>query len=783
MNELFNAFKQRGFTLVEVMLSVAISSVVALVVAKVMESGTKEYKRIEARSSVNNVHQTIVKTLQDEVSCSVSLRDTMPAEGVLAGSTGIEIGSVKRCNVIDFDVNGVVTCNASDILTLFQTGQSYANNSITITSMLYKDDVANGGPRVEVTYDIKGTSGQVDGQSRVAGISQVKKESILLKINYSDTGIFSCETDITNMINAAVENSCKGNNAYLDKTQDKWKCYHEMDLPVCPAGSAIVAVISSSDEQNAGSFGFWQLGDLSGGVTGNVNADSKRINPSLVYDDSNEINRNAVTFKCMDISPAGCVSGNFNVLALTVVTGGGDYSSDPTKFYNTECVYVENCYFAPNEMLLAGRPRYLTYNQTDKRFKCVEKKCSGENQIAVTTEFGEKCVNCAAGSILIKIADDPGFMCSNQGCDDSKASGTSLTATENVQQYFTGGWDATGNPICRDLLTSEAYCESGGTLKVASDGSVRWECCPECDARFSSERANVCFGQSFTAANGCTICEGTKDLQSGCEEPTLYCPGTDMGTSECGQACAPGTRPVNQGTLSAWSEWSTCTAMNGSKTGSYRTRTCDGATCGGNCNGAILSETKPCNLYDVDSDGGNVKSFANCQGSGGEVVYVSRTGDTNCINSSDAILKQYVNSATPQCVPVCFFDVTPTGIRGEGVPESYTNQGCSYNEVTSSTFLKDCPTGYTRFKGFSSATQTATCPCCETNIGGCSLNTATCTDGGPSYPGWSYVNRQTFAGTIGGADKKSYPGSGGSCWVNTIGFTCFPTLTKVGCGY
>lgn len=787
MKDLLRRYSQVGFTLVEVMLSIGISSVVALIVAKVMESGQKEFKRIEVRTAVNNIHQTITSAMQDSASCSETIRSVAPAAGVSAPATGIAVDSIKRCKrtlISDIDADGYteVTCDASNLLEIYKVGEKYSNNTVEIESILYKDDIdLDGnkyGPRIEVTYNVLGTGTEsANAKKRVAGIRQIKKDSILLQVSYNQSNIFECKTDISSMMNATVEQSCQGNNAFLDKTQEQWKCYHEVDLPECDPGMAIVAVIGSSEDQTQKSFNLWSLAELPGGSAANSNTFSQRLNPSKAYDDAGSTNNKAVTFQCVNITPvnSSCDDGDNTTLDLTVITGPG--TDLVTDFYASECVHVPNC-----GLTNAGSFYHLAFNNVAKDFECVEKKCSSANQIAITTEFGEKCITCPAGSVIVKIATDPGFKCASTGCDDTSVAGTSQAASEaNVQKYFTGRWDSNGDPVCRDLITTDGMCTNGGSLKVGSDGSVRWECCPICDSSFNSEKANVCYGQTFTASNGCTLCDGTKSLQAGCPNQLDYCPGTNMGTSDCGEACNPGTKPVSQGTLSSWSNWSTCTT---SSTTSTRTRTCDGSACGGNCNGADLSETQDCTLYDVDADGGTTQTFANCTSAGGEIIYVSRTGDTNCIGYSDSILNQYMNSSTPQCVPLCFFDVTPTGIRGGGISETYTNQGCSYNEVTSSNFLKDCPSGYARFKGFSSATQTSTCPCCETNIGGCSLNNASCTDGGPSYPGWSYVNRTTFAGTIGGSDKKAYPsGNGNSCQVNTVGFQCFATLTKVGCGF
>src|SRR5690606_32285746 len=107
--------------------------------------------------------------------------------------------------------------------------------------------------------------------------------------------------------------------------------------------------------------------------------------------------------------------------------------------------------------------------------------------------------------------------------------------------------------------------------------------------------------------DGCALCEGTKNLNSGCSNQTEKCANDPTFVSECGTTC-PGGIPTYQGTLSGWSAWSTCNSWSSTQT---RTRTCENATCGGNCGGASGSETQPCTLY-----GG--KTFDQCRSWGGQ---------------------------------------------------------------------------------------------------------------------------------------------------------------------
>lgn len=790
MKKLFKTYSQFGFTLVEIVATLGISAVIALVVAKVMESGQKDLKRIEARVEINTVHQAITNIMQDKANCSMTLRSLMPTDASPIPVSGIDVTTIKKCKTpvledTDGDNISEINCAASDLIDMYSKDTPMSNNSVEIDTITYLDDIARGGPRIEIVYNVLGATGN---RTRASGMKQVRKEPILLTVSYNQSNIFSCEADISNILNATVAQSCNGNNAYLDKTQDSWKCYHETDLPECAAGSAIVAVLGSEVDQLQGDFSYWKLGDVFNGVTGVTNVDSKRLNPSKLYIDNVLTNNKAITFKCVDITPVNtaCDDSDATTLDITVVTGAG--TSVATDFFTSKCLHIPNCYDATTKNYLTGSFYHLVYDKTDvtiddvthNSFKCVQKKCQS-GQISLTTNFGEYCISCPAGSVIVKTSISPGFKCSSTSCIDNSGAGTSSSASENVQQYFTGRWDTNGDPVCRDLITTDGRCTDGGSLKVASDGSVRFECCPTCDSSFNSEKAQVCYGQSFTASNGCTICEGTKDLQTGCPDPILYCPGTAMGTSDCGQACNPATKPVDQGTVSDWGNWSICENSFAPLTGgtmsttTTRTRTCDGAECGGNCNGAALEETKDCEIF--NPNGGSALTFAQCDSAGGVVVYVDQNTKGPCNNSSG--MSSYLNSTNPTCVPLCFLPPANISLNGRaaGHDDSYNGNSCSYTEVN--TDMATCPSGYTRYRNFATATA-KTCSCCVVRDG-CSGGNQSCNN--VTAPGYNWEDKLRSQMNIVGYDKVlTTSGNGNSCKISSDEyFVCYPTIQYVGC--
>lgn len=846
---------QKGSALLQSLIAIVVSSSMALVISQMMGENQKEFKRLEARSSINAIHNTILSTMGDQASCSITLRQN--DNSIANFNDGDSLTTIKRCNqsiVEDLNADGVEEINCSSSVDLFTVGQNYAKNSIKINSITFKNTAPDGN-RLEIEYGIRGTANDSEGKkTRVTGISSIT-EKVILNVSDNASGYLNCLLDLNSTMNLAIEQSCHGNNAFLDKTGDDWKCYHEVDLPECPAGSAVVAVVGGANHQSPSSYSTWSLGVTS-------TAPSKK---NTGTESAANINSDAITFKCLDVSPVrtDCDDSDATTLDLTIITDKGDDLL--TDFYKYECVNVPNCYDETNSTVMYDSSlgfKYLTYNHTDKKFECLEKKC-GVGEIALTTEFGEQCISCPAGSVIVKTSTSPGFMCSTARCDDNRVSGTNPSATESaVQQYATGRWNADGTPECRDLVTEDNYCESGGTLNVASDGSIKWDCCPSCNSSFDSERANVCFGQSFTTSNGCTICEGTKDLQTGCPDPTLICPGNDTGTSDCGVSCNPatgtattccpscdsgfdaekanvclgqtfiasngctqctgtkplnsgcddpanyctnetlpnsdcnascgnGTQPVNQGTLSAWSDWSTCDPNTGHTTGSTRTKTCQGATCGGNCGNPTQWQTEDyqdCKIYDVDGDGAQA-TFLACVNGGGMVRYVNKSTGVSCNNDAQA-KSDYLNTANPNCVPLCFFPITNQGtFRNSGSSQAYQGSGCGYNEFQfypNGDFMPDCPVAsgmqWTRLNNFSSALQT-NCTCCGSSQGSC--NTPSCTSVS-SIAGWTWQNRTfnpalfSFAFTIGTDVNRKR--SGGSCQNTSTSFFCYPYVFQVGCG-
>lgn len=162
-----------------------------------------------------------------------------------------------------------------------------------------------------------------------------------------------------------------------------------------------------------------------------------------------------------------------------------------------------------------------------------------------------------------------------------------------------------------------------------------------------------CIVNGITYAHGFSIRLYDRPCGGSCYSQVFTCNNGVVSPSSFGNTtyreCDP--LPIVQGTLSSWS---TCSVTCG---GGTQTRTCTGSSCGGNCNGAVLSQS--CNTHACTT----IPPPSNCTGTVGSQQYNVESGYTITLYD-----RPCGNPANPQCASQVF-----TCTNGVVSPSSFGN--------------------------------------------------------------------------------------------------------------
>ncbi|XP_057294929.1 SCO-spondin-like [Hydractinia symbiolongicarpus] len=268
--------------------------------------------------------------------------------------------------------------------------------------------------------------------------------------------------------------------------------------------------------------------------------------------------------------------------------------------------------------------------------------CQSNPNVTPTRSRTRQCVgasfggNCGGEILTMTGACNVGVGCQGQwsnwgaygSCSETCQSDVNTNPTQSRTRTCNGG---TFGTTCPGSAVDTRNCNVGvacqGTLtQWTSYGACSATCqlnlqAPTQQRSRTCERATFggnCNGAVLVQTTDCNVevaCPGvlsqwtpwsacSETCETGAQQTrTRTCTNTSFG-GNCNGASLTESRTCNdgvpcQGVLTQWSQWSACSAtcqLGGTSPTRTRTRLCQGATQGGNCGGAILSETENCNF-------------------------------------------------------------------------------------------------------------------------------------------------------------------------------------------
>jgi hypothetical protein len=532
-----------GFSMVQVLMAAGLAGVVSLMVAKITQNSRQAVKTTEIQTEINTTVNLIQQTLKDEVNCSITFTNSGmgTTAAVPVTGAGTNITRIAKCrNTVEIDDPSITPPSPLPAgymhpqIRVCDTSPSLAANSIHVVDVNDANFITRTRNLYALTMryiPVDAGNGTLQLTFTKPDVGSDKKNSfgggriirrIPISVEAQAGNILRCVNDQTNMINSAVTRTCQGMAARLVNLGT-------LANPVWACDIDVAHQVDPARTCNANEYvdGF------------QIDADGFLI-PICV----------PMAQKIM-----GC-SGNDRYVV----------------FSNNQihCRPLPNC--AAKGQIMEKDSNGFFY------CKNVTVNCAANQIPRVKNNSGEiECFSCTPGEVVAtNSAGVP--RCVPSACGDSRT---------NANQEYLVGFDSNGNRMCRDLITSDnKNCKNGGNLKIQSDGSIKYECCPDCT---SSEKSNYCADTMFVSSNSCkSFCEGTMSAVDGTPGP--------------------------------WKITGPCSTSNFME---VQERACTGARCGGDtsCSNSSgysyqMTRVNECWLYNADhtftecvADGGALKTY------------------------------------------------------------------------------------------------------------------------------------------------------------------------------
>lgn len=244
-----NSYKQAGFTLMEVMVAVALISVLGMAIVSQTNLITSSKREADQNAIINGLSDRIIVELSRRSTCSAAANfggKTMPPDT----NTPTNIASV-----VNSEGAVIVASNTP-------YGQKVAGNSLSATNV---NSVTTG--QIQLKY--KGNANEVVLSipfNRKKGFGAIKWGStstieVPLTVERNGALIASCYNDITNSITSAIRLSCEGNSQRFILRPDPVTypayaafsahgvCEHKVQTTACPTGQYIKRIEVDANKQ------------------------------------------------------------------------------------------------------------------------------------------------------------------------------------------------------------------------------------------------------------------------------------------------------------------------------------------------------------------------------------------------------------------------------------------------------------------------------------------------------------------------------------------------------
>lgn len=179
---------QQGFSLVQTMVAVGLTGVLAMVVMKNQETSTNMKQKNDANQVIAQTAQIIQKTLNDRASCSASLAGK---------STGDVINKLLQASVNPSDYNAFLPVG-----TLVEENKAM-QNGVMVKKM---EIIADAGlDYLKVDFDL-----DPENRTKMVGSKEVSKRFQLQLAKNPVTGaIVACHSESDNLVQTSAVESCK----------------------------------------------------------------------------------------------------------------------------------------------------------------------------------------------------------------------------------------------------------------------------------------------------------------------------------------------------------------------------------------------------------------------------------------------------------------------------------------------------------------------------------------------------------------------------------------------
>lgn len=179
---------QSGFSLVQTMVAVGLTGVLAMVVMKNQETATSMKQKNNANQVVSQTTQIIQKLLNDRASCSASMAGK---------SSGDTIPALIQAQVNPADYNAFIPVG-----TLVEEGKEM-QNGVMVKSMKIVTDT--GLDYLEIDFDL-----DPQDKTKMVGSKDIKKRFQLQLAKDSGTGVVvTCHSESDNLVQTSAIESCK----------------------------------------------------------------------------------------------------------------------------------------------------------------------------------------------------------------------------------------------------------------------------------------------------------------------------------------------------------------------------------------------------------------------------------------------------------------------------------------------------------------------------------------------------------------------------------------------
>lgn len=241
--DLKKSIKQGGFTLAEIMVTIAVLGIISLAVIDQVKVANTSKRESNEQAIINNIYSRVAVELSRQQTCSRT------------GATG---------NLGDKPVTGAITSlydsTGAPMLvtngTYGMTGGLYASaskgsNTVKVVSMRTYAGSTNNEVFLEINFNL------LNGWLPPAFLNVVNKNSITLKLNMvPDTTVVPpnikyCFADVTTSITAAVRLSCIGNGSYFIEPSPGfpygqcWVGEVAGETTTCPSGKYIQKIATA----------------------------------------------------------------------------------------------------------------------------------------------------------------------------------------------------------------------------------------------------------------------------------------------------------------------------------------------------------------------------------------------------------------------------------------------------------------------------------------------------------------------------------------------------------